>query len=114
MATAVRLSEEAEQKIAEIVRQDLSSRFGDRIIFDAIRITPEEDEFGDPYHRIVVIYTGDGELLDPSWLNGFRRRNQDRLAEWGVDITSESYVDQTLDGPWSDMISTAPSEETNE
>ena len=113
MATAQRLSEDAERKVADIVRQDLSCRFGDQITIDAIRITPAEDEFGDPYHRIEVFYTGDGNLLDPVWLNGFRRRNQGQLAEYGVDITSESYSDKNVDGPWSNMISTAPSEETD-
>ena len=113
MATARRLSEDAEQKVADIVRQDLSSRFGDQITIDAIRITPAEDGFGDPYHRIEVLYTGDGNLLDPVWLNGFRRRNQDQLAECGVDITSESYSDKTVGGPWAPLASTMPSGETS-
>ena len=112
MATAQRLSEEAEQKVADIVRQDLVARFASQISVDAIRITPAEDEFGEPYHRIDVLYTGDGKLLDPAWLNGFRRRNQDRLAEFGVDVTSESYSDKTVDGPWAPLVATMPTEET--
>lgn len=114
MATAQRLSEEAERKVADLVRQDLNSKFGGIITFDTIRITPAEDEFGEPYHHIEVIYTGDGDLLDPAWLNGFRRRNQDRLAECGVEITSESYVDKTEDGEWSELVSTSRNEGTDE
>ena len=126
MATAEPLNQEAKQKVAEIVMHDLSSQFGDEIKFETVRIMssqftkssskqiiPAEDEFGDPYHRIEVIYSGDGELLDPAWLNGFRRRNRDKLAQWGVNTTSESYIDKTEDGPWSEMASTAPEEGSN-
>ena len=113
MATAEPLNQEAKQKIAEIVMHDLSSQFGDEIKFETVRIIPAEDEFGDPYHRIEVIYSGDGELLDPAWLNGFRRRNRDKLAQWGVNTTSESYIDKTEDGPWSETASTAPEERSN-
>ena len=72
-----------------------------------IRITPSEDEFGQPYHRIQVVYVGDGETLDPEWLNGFRRRNQDKLAECGVNVTTESYLD-TTNGPWSEIVGKTP------
>ena len=112
MATAEPLDQEAEQMVTEIVMQDLSSRFGEEIEFETVRVIPAEDEFGDPYHRIEVIYSGDGDLLDPAWLNGFRRRNRDKLAQWGVNITSESYIDKTEDNPWSEMESTAPDKGT--
>lgn len=112
MATAETLDQEAELMVTEIVMQDLSSRFGEEIEFETVRVIPAEDEFGDPYHRIEVIYSGDGDLLDPAWLNGFRRRNRDKLAQWGVNITSESYIDRTEDNPWSGMESTAPDEGT--
>ena len=94
MAIAMKLSREAEREVAEIVRQDLAGRFGNALSFAAIRITPAEDEFGDPYHHIEVIYQGDGALLDPAWLNGFYRRNEEKLAEWGVNLTTESYIDK--------------------
>ena len=113
MATAERLNQEATQKVAEIVLHDLRRKFGDAIKFETVRVIPAEDEFGDPYHRIEVIYSGDGELLDPAWLNGFRRRNRDQLAQWGVSITSESYIDQTEDGPWPETVSNPPDEGTS-
>ena len=113
MATTEPLNQEAELMVAEIVRHDLSSRFGDKIKFETVRIIPAEDEFGEPYHRIEVIYSGDGELLDPSWLNGFRRRNRDKLAQWGVNITSESYIDKAEDSEWSEIESTSPDQGTS-
>ena len=111
MATAQQMSKEAEQKVADIVRQDLRNGFADRIVVNHVHVTLAEDQFGEPYHRIQVIYNGHGRLLDATWLNGFKRRNQDQLAEYGVYMTSESYSERTIDQQNIQSPAVIPSEE---
>ena len=110
MTAAETLSAEAEQNVAQIVRQDLARITAEGVSIDDVRVTPGEDQYGDPYHHIVIVYSGNGDLLDPAWLNGFKRRNRDKLAKWGVHLTTESYVEATEDSEWSNLISTAPNE----
>ena len=103
MTAAEILSPEAEQSVAQIVLQDLEHIATEGISIDEVRITPGEDQYGDPYHHIVVVYSGNGDLLIPAWLNGFKRRNRDNLAKWGVHLTTESYVEATEYREWSEM-----------
>lgn len=98
MATAQTLSPEAEQNVAHIVQLDLEPITAKGLSINDIKVMPGEDQDGDPYHHIIVIYSGNDDLLDPAWLNGFKRRNRDELAKWGVHITTESYVE---DSEWS-------------
>lgn len=104
MVATQTLSAEAEQNIAQIVRQDLEPITTKGISIEQIRIMPGEDHDGDPYHHIIVIYSGNDDLLDPAWLNGFKRRNRDELAKWGVHITTESYVEAS---EWSQVSNVA-------
>lgn len=104
MVAAQTLSTEAEQNVAQIIRQDLEPITTKGISINQIRIMPGEDQDGDPYHHIIVIYSGNDDLLDPAWLNGFKRRNRDELAKWGVHITTESYVE---DSEWSQVSNVA-------
>ncbi len=103
MTAAEILTPEAEQSVAEIVLQDLEHIATEGISINEVRITPGEDQYGDPYHHIVVVYSGNGDLLDPAWLNGFKRRNRDSLARWGVHLTTASYVEATEYREWSEM-----------
>ena len=110
MAIAQILSPEAEQNVARIVRQDLEPIISKGISINEIRVVPGEDQDGDPYHHIIVIYSGDDDLLDPAWLNGFWRRNRDELSKWDVHITTESYVEC---GEWSQLSNVALCEGSN-
>ena len=107
MATAQILSPEAEQNVARIVRQDLEPITNKGISIDDVRIVPGEDQYGDPYHHIIIVYSGDDDLLDPTWLNGFKRRNRDDLARWGVHLTTESYVEAAEYSEWSELSNVA-------
>ena len=108
MTAAEILSPEAEKSVAQIVRQDLEHIMTEGISINEVRTTPGEDQDGDPYYHIVVVYSGNGDLLDPAWLNGFKRRNREVLAKWGVHLTTESYVEATEDSEWS-KLSNSPS-----
>jgi hypothetical protein len=103
MTAAEILSPEAEKSVAQIVRQDLEHIMTEGISINEVRTTPGEDQDGDPYYHIVVVYSGNGDLLDPAWLNGFKRRNREVLAKWGVHLTTESYVEVTEDSEWSEL-----------
>ncbi len=108
MTAAQALSPEAEQNIAQIVRLDLEPITAKGISINEVKVMPGEDQDGDPYHHIIVVYSGNDDLLDPAWLNGFKRRNRDELAKWGVHITTESYVE---DSEWSQVSNGAFHEE---
>jgi len=108
MTAAQALSPEAEQNVARIVRTDLEPITAKGITISDVKVMPGEDQDGDPYHHIVVIYSGNDDLLDPAWLNGFKRRNRDELAQWGIRITTESYVEN---GEWSQVSNVAFYEE---
>ena len=45
-------------------------------------------------------------LLDPAWLNGFKRRNRDQLERWGLHLTTESYVEASEYSEWQAMPET--------
>ncbi len=107
MTAAEILNTRAAQSVAQIVRKDLEHITTEGISIDDVRITPGEDQDGDPYHHIVIVYSGNGDLLDPAWLNGFKRRNRDDLARWGVHLTTESYVEATEDSEWSELSNVA-------
>ena len=116
MTAAEILSPEAEKSVAQIVRQDLEHIITNGISINEVRITPGEDQDGEkPYYHIVVVYSGNGDLLKPAWLNGFKRRNREILAKWGVRLTTESYVEATEDSEWSELSNVVlPGIATNE
>ena len=103
------LTAEQKSRVAEIIRTDLTGRFGEQLQFDPITVTTRMDEFGEHYCHIRVVYDGDEDLLDPAWLNGFYRRNSLALKECGVtDVTTETYIDRTEDSDWSELVQATP------
>lgn len=98
MAVAEKLGPEAEQAVARIVRSHLEKFEG--ISIDEVKVVPSEDEFGDPYHHILVVYSGSGDLLEPGWLNSFTRLNRESLAKWGVEFTTECYIEAAEYQEW--------------
>ncbi len=103
------LTVEQKSRVAEIIRGDLTGRFGEQFRFDPITVTTKTDAFGEHYCHIRVVYDGDEGLLDPAWLNGFYRRNSLALKECGVtDVTTETYIDRTEDSDWSELVQATP------
>lgn len=106
------LTHEQKTQVAEIIRGDLVGRFGDKLKFDPITVTTRTNEYGEQYCHIRVAYSGDESQLDPSWLNGFYRRNSVALRGCGITgVTTETYVDRTEDSDWSELGRVAPSVE---
>ena len=65
------LTVEQKSRVAEIIRGDLTGRFGEQFRFDPITVTTKTDEFGEHYCHIHVVYDGDEDLLDPHGSMGF-------------------------------------------
>jgi hypothetical protein len=100
------LSDEQKAKIEEITRSDLTGRFGRVLTFPRVTVVTKTDQFDDPYVHIRIVYAGDGDALDPSWLNGFNRRNRAAFHQCGVTgIVSQSYVEESEDIELSEMMS---------
>ena len=91
------MNQELQEKVADIVRETLVERFADEFVFDPIRVIPAIDEYGDgdgeSYLRIMIVFDGDQEALDPRWTSGLIRRIRPKLIEAGVEeFPSPSFV----------------------
>lgn len=103
------LTDEQKARIEEITRSDLTGRFGEVLTFPRVTVVTKTDQFDDPYVHIRVVYAGDGDALDPGWLNGFNRRNRPAFQKFGVTgVITQSYVEESEDGEWSEMMSAEP------
>ena len=103
------LTDEQKARIEEITRGDLTGKFGEVLTFPRVTVVTKTDQFDDPYVHIRVVYSGDGDALDPGWLNGFNRRNRAAFRQCGVTgIVSQSYVEESEDRDLSEMLSAEP------
>lgn len=103
------LTDDQKARIEEITRSDLTGRFGDEVTFPRVTVLTKTDQFDDPYVHIRVVYAGDGDALDPAWLNGFNRRNRAAFQRFGVTgIVTQSYVEESEDSEWSTLERMAP------
>lgn len=93
------------EQVANIYRSHLESKFGDRVVFDEVRVVPRLDEWDEEYLHVYVVISGDTDLFDRNvnWLNGLYWQMRPELLELGVtNFTSESYIDKAEITPWSD------------
>lgn len=81
--------EERFEKVKEAVREDLEGHFQDLFVFEPIVVHQDVDEFGDGdgevYLRILIVFDGDQDLLDPAWTLGLIRRIRPKLIDVGVE-----------------------------
>ena len=85
------------ERVRSIVRKALAERFAEEFVFEPILVVPTVDDFGDgdgsTYLRILVVFDGDQERLDPAWTSGLIRRIEPRLIEAGVEeFPSVSFI----------------------
>lgn len=91
------------EQVATVVRSHLESKFGGQLVFDEIHVTPRLDEWDEEYLEIRVVFDGDGDLLDPNWINGLYRRMRPEFLALGVTaIPSQSYIDKSEIADWTD------------
>ncbi len=75
------LTPEKREQVKRIVREDLIERFEDEFVFDPIVVKLDVDHYEDDYLRILIIFDGDQERLDPQWASGLIRRIYPKLIE---------------------------------
>ncbi len=93
------------EQVGNIYRSHLESKFGDRVVFDEVRVVPRLDEWYEEYLHIYVVISGDTALFDRNmnWLNGLYRIMRPELLELGVtSIPSDSYIDKSEIDEWTD------------
>ena len=82
------LTQEQLDRVAEIVREDLTEGFGDKFVFKPILVIPYvSDAFPDDpmdFLRILNIFDGDQKNLDASWTVGMIRRTRSKLIDVGI------------------------------
>ncbi len=94
------IAEEQKDRIVEIVRAELDSRFKGKFVFDPIEVEHAVDEFGDgdgePYLRIAIVFKGDQSLLDPDWTAGLITRIRPKLQEASIEeFPSPSFIEES-------------------
>ena len=87
------LTQEQMSKVSAIVGDALRDHCGSEFVFDPIVIKPDFDGYGDAYLRVLVVFEGDQEALDPAWTGGLNGRIKGSLIELGVPpYPSISYI----------------------
>ena len=92
------------KQVAAIVHRHLDDKFGGNLVFDPIVVVPRFSPYlEDEYLHIYIIFEGDGDLLDPGWLNSLNRRMRPALLKLGVtNIPVASYIDKSEITSWTD------------
>ena len=93
----MKLQQEQMEQVAKIVKADLDRRFAGEFEFKMIVREPVTGVYGDDYLPIIaLVVNGNGEILDPAWLNGVVRRIRPKLDELGISaFPNISYVDES-------------------
>lgn len=106
------ISLEVQEKAKEIIRSELTSQLIGKVRIESIRVAPMLDATEDEFLQISVVYEGNRKDLDPRLLNGLHQQIKPRLLALGIrTVPSVSYIHQTEDGPWSEMVTARPSDE---
>ena len=75
-------------EVRNIIKTDLDEHFHNKPTFGPIVVHPETDEFDDEdgreYIRILIVFDGDQNDLDPEWTAGLIRRIRPKLYDLGV------------------------------
>lgn len=89
MMHATPITKEVAEKVADIVKQTLAERFtDDEFVFDPIIVQPKIDHYGDEYMRIIIVFDGDEESLDPDWTLGLIGRILPKMEAEGIHVTN--------------------------
>ncbi len=89
-------SQAVRDKVADLVRQDLEERVGDKLAFDPILVFNRVDHDDDDYLDIIIVYEGDSKHLDFDTTIGLVRRITPQLLELGVPWPpGKSFIDKS-------------------
>ncbi len=80
-------------KLGGFIEEKLKERFKDDFVFDTILVREEIDEYGDPYLHTYIVYDGDEDKWDTSWMLSFTRLVWPLSIELGFDsVPIQSYI----------------------
>ena len=89
-------SQAVRDKVADLVRQDLEERVGDKLTLDPILVFDRVDHDDDDYLDIIIVYDGDRKHLDPDTTIGLVGRITPQLLELGTPWPpSRSFVERS-------------------
>lgn len=89
------------QAARDNMRRLLDETFQGTVTFDPITVEPMTDYYGEDNLRIVVVYDGDYDLLDPNKLNGIFSELNDVLCDMGfTNVPMESYISKDEYPEW--------------
>lgn len=100
----IELTKEVKQQVIDLVRADLSKKFGpdDPIVFDPIVIDLRYDPDDEPYLHIYVVYDGDRKLLPPLWTADLPGRLWPKLEAMGIpELPNKSFVEKS---EWEEVL----------
>ena len=95
---AIEITKEVKQRVIDMVRADLASKFSDDdpITFGPIVIDPRIDPDGEEYFHIYVVYDGDDDLMEPLWTADLPGRLWPKLIDMGIPyLPSKSFVERS-------------------
>ena len=89
-------SQAVRDKVADLVRQDLEERVGDKLAFDPILVFDRVDHDDDDYLDIIIVYDGGPKHLDSDTAIGLVGRITPQLLELGVPWPpGKSFIDKS-------------------
>ena len=100
------MTQERDEIIKGIVRETIEERFANDFVFEPINVVPTVDEWGpdatgETYLRIIIVFDGDQEKLDPAWTGSLIRRIRPELIEAGIEeFPSPSWIEKS---EWESM-----------
>ena len=85
-----------ETQMEGFIKEKLRERFKDDFVFDPILVREEFDEYGDPYLHTYIVYEGDADKWDISWMLSLTRFTWPVSIELGYDsIPIQSYIEKS-------------------
>ena len=95
------ISREIIDQVADIYRRPLEERFKkEGFVFDPIAVMPEVDQYGDPYLRVYIVFSGDQKKLDPQWTGGLPTRVLDEVDDLGLGWENAPVSTFTTPSEW--------------
>ena len=85
-----------EAQMEGFIKEKLRERFKDDFVFDPILVREEIDEYGDPYLHTYIVYEGDEDKWDYSWMLSLTRFTWPVSIELGFDnVPMQSYIEKS-------------------
>ncbi len=84
------------EKVKEIFAETLNGHYAGEVVFGPIVVNPDVDWCGDDYLRVLIVYDGDQQRLEPDWTGGgLILKVRPKLEAAGItEFPSPSFIDQ--------------------